>query len=165
MLKWTDIEKEAAFQDKTMHLNNSAHQEMTARKLENFNKLIQSLERAINRLESADSEMYEYVLDSVDLRFKFLIDSIWKNINLFLQEQGFIDLPIGPKEIVSFALEAKFISKAEHEALLKYLLLRNNASHIYDQPQYVLVATAAPGALALCKALLARMENKQTVIQ
>lgn len=147
-----------------MHLNNSAHQEVIARKLENFNTLIQSLERAVNRLESADQEMFEYILDSVDLRFKALIDSVLKNIDLYLQEQGFIDLPAGPKEIVNFALESKFISKAEHDALLKYLSLRNNASHIYDQPQYVLVATAAPGALALCKVLFARMENKQTVL-
>lgn len=147
-----------------MHLNNSAHQEVIARKRENFNKLIQSLERAVNRLESADQEMFEYVLDSVDLRFKALTDSIWKNIDLRLQEQGFTDIPASPKGVAAFALESKFISKAEHEALLKYLLLRNNASHIYDQPQYVLVATAAPGALALCKTLLARMENKQMVL-
>lgn len=135
-----------------------------AYKLENLNKMVKSLERAVARLDRADPEDVEYFQDSVVARFKILIESTWKNISLVLQEQGFIDLPASPKGVVSFALESKFISKAERDALLKYLSLRNNASHIYDQPQYVLVATAAPGALALCKALFTRMENKQTVL-
>ena len=126
-------------------------------KVENLNKMMKALERAINRLEHAVPEDVEYVQDSVIARFKILIESTWKHIALFLQEQGFEELPASPKGIINFAYEKNFLSLIEHDNFLKYLSLRNLASHLYDQPQYVLVVTAAPGALALIILLVARM--------
>lgn len=128
-------------------------------KLENLNKMAKALERAIKRLELSSSEDVEYIQDSVVSRFKILIESTCKNIALVLQKQDFENVPASPKGIIEFAYDAKFLSQAERDSFMKYISLRNLATHLYDQPQYVLVVSAAPDALALIKTLFARMEK------
>ena len=123
--------------------------------------MIIALKQAIDRLEDATPEYVDFVQDSVVSRFKILIESTWKDLGLFLYELGFTDIPGSPKGIVHLALEAKFISKEEHEEFLTCLNLRNLASHVYDKPQYLLAVAAAPGAFALTKKLYNRMVTKQ----
>lgn len=78
-------------------------------KLENLNKMVLALERAIQELEIARQDQVEFIQDSVVARFKILVESTWKNISLVLVLQGFSDLPASPKSLINFACEAKFI--------------------------------------------------------
>ncbi len=129
-------------------------------KLENLNKMVLSLKKAITRLKKeTDSEDIEYFQDSVAARFKILVESTWKNIKIHLEKQELIELPTSPKAVINFAKEVSFLSQQEHDQFVKYLLLRNLASHLYDQPQYILVIDVAPDALLLIQKIIARIES------
>lgn len=130
-------------------------------KLENLHKMIVALEKAVKKLEKTTKEEdLEFIQDSVVSRFKIMIESAWKDIKLYLENQGFADVPASPKGIVHFAREVHFLSQQEHDDFIKYLSLRNLASHLYDQPQYLLAVNAAPGAVILVKHVITRMEEK-----
>lgn len=134
------------------------------RKLENLNKMIAALERSIKKLDTAKEDELEFFQDSVVARFKILIESTWKNMALILHLQGFADLPASPKGIIAFAVDAKMITPHEADSFSKLLILRNLATHLYDQPQYILVVNAASGALSLVKKFYQRMLMQQTVL-
>jgi uncharacterized protein YutE (UPF0331/DUF86 family) len=127
-------------------------------KLINLNKMIVSLKKATTRLAKVtDSEDIEYFQDSVAARFKILIESTWKNIKLHLENEKFADVPASPKGVITFAKEANLLTQEEHDQFIKYLTLRNLASHMYDQPQYLLVIQAAPGAVVLIQTIIDRI--------
>lgn len=126
-------------------------------KLENLNKMIVALKQSIDALEKSSPEYLPFIQDSVVSRFKILIESTWKDLGLFLAELGFSDIPGSPKAVIHLALEAKIISQQEYEEFLKYLSLRNMASHVYDKPQYLLAVAAATDAVILTKKLYDRM--------
>lgn len=130
-------------------------------KLKNLQKMIVALQQAVNRLENSTPDDIDFIQDSVVSRFKILIESAWKDLSLFLIEQGFADVPGSPKGVIHFAFEAKIISQQEYDEFLKYLNLRNVASHLYDKPQYLLVVDAAPQACIFVKKLYDRMNTQQ----
>jgi nucleotidyltransferase substrate binding protein (TIGR01987 family) len=131
-------------------------------KLKNLHKMVIALEKSINVLEkNTDPHYTEFFQDSVVARFKILLESTWKNIKLYLEDKGFADVPGSPKDIIHLARDAQLLSTHEHDEFIKYLSLRNLASHLYDQPQYILVVNAAPQALGLFKNIIKRIENKE----
>jgi len=134
------------------------------RKLENLNKMIIALQRAIEKLNKTEQDDLEFIQDSVVARFKTLVESTWKNMSLILQQQGFSDLPASPKGIINFAVDAKLITLQESDQLLKFLTLRNLAAHLYDQPQYLLIVHASSEALIVIKQIYQRILQQQIVL-
>lgn len=100
--------------------------------------------------KNKNSQGLQFIQDSVVARFKILIESTWKDIKLYLESEEFADLPSSPKGVINFAKEVDF---------LKYLSLRNMASHIYDQPEYLPAVDAAPHAVTLVKKIISRIEQ------
>lgn len=134
--------------------------EKMIKKHENLQKMIIALEKSIKALEKHhDDAEAEFFRDSVIARFKILIESTWKNIKLILEERGFAEVPSSPKGVLHFALEAAFLTQEEHDELLKYLSLRNLASHLYDEPQYNLVVYAAKPAISIIQKIMLRMQK------
>ena len=129
-------------------------------KLENVRRMSIALDKAINKWrQTIDSEELEFIQDSVVARFKILIESTWKLIKEHLEHQGLSEIPNSPKGIIELAAESGLLSKAEQDVFIKFWALRNLATHLYDQPQYVLVVEAAPDALELIKKILTRLET------
>ena len=119
-----------------------------------------ALDKAIDRLQQVtDPEELEFIQDSVVARFKILIECTWKVIKEYLEQQGFTDIPNSPKGVIELAAESELITKLEQDVFIKFWSLRNFATHLYDQPQYILVVESAPNALELIKKIIARLET------
>jgi hypothetical protein len=67
--------------------------------------------------------------------------------------------PASPKGVILYAQRYGFLTESESILFLKCLHLRNLASHLYDQPQYVLAIHVAPEAVAMIKVLLRRLTS------
>lgn len=129
-------------------------------KLENVHRMMIALDKAIDKLQQTiDLDEREFIQDSVVARFKILIESVWKVIKEYLEQQGFTDIHNSPKGIIELAAESELITKLEQDVFIKFWSLRNFATHLYDQPQYILVVEAAPDALELIKKIIARLET------
>ena len=127
-------------------------------KEENIQKMMKALKRALDRLDkNTENEDIEFLYDSIVARFKILIESVWKHIKLSLEQQGFLDVPSSPKGVLHFAREVNFLFQNEYDKLIDYLALRNLASHLYDEPQYALVAQAVPEAYRVIKQIIGRL--------
>ncbi len=129
-------------------------------KLENVHRMMIALDKAIDKLQQTiDLDEREFIQDSVVARFKILIESVWKVIKEYLEQQGFTDIPNSPKGVIELAAESELITKLEQDVFIKFWSLRNFATHLYGQPQYILVVEAAPDALELIKKIIARLET------
>src|SRR3990167_2172574 len=78
-------------------------------KIKNLRKMLNHLERSLNRLLNSSSDDIEFFQDSVASRFKILIESTWKLLKSVLEEKGFTDVPGSPKDVIFKAKEAKLI--------------------------------------------------------
>lgn len=130
-------------------------------KIKNVEKMLSLLERSIDKLNNhSDPDDVEFVRDSVAARFKILIESSWKLIKLHLEFKG-VDISTStPKDVIIHSVEANFISEDEAAKLKSFIKLRNLASHIYDEPQYLLVVGAAPEASKLVSELITRIKQE-----
>jgi len=129
-------------------------------KLENLHKMVAALEASIDMLERVEQQHVEYLQDSVVARFKILIESTWKAMAHLFEHQGLLEVPANPRGVMTLAHRIRYISQDERDEFIGYISLRNLASHLYDQPQYILVVTVAPGALKLVKQLVERMQRE-----
>ena len=128
-------------------------------KIKNLRKMLNHLERSLNRLLNSSSDDIEFFQDSVASRFKILIESTWKLLKSVLEEKGFTDVPGSPKDVIFKAKEAKLIDEQEYNKLINCISLRNLASHLYDQPQYLLIVDIAPSAFRCIENIVNRMEK------
>lgn len=129
-------------------------------KLDNLKKMLTLLERAVDKLQNnSDSDDIEFVRDSVAARFKILIESTWKLIKLYLENKDIEIESSIPRAVIDQAFEINLLSRLETEQLISFIKLRNLASHLYDEPQYLLVIDAAPGAVNLIKNIVKRIEQ------
>ncbi len=133
-------------------------------KLINLKKMSAALKRSINKLnKETDQEYIEFLQDSVAARFKILIESTWKILKLYLEQEKFSDIPASPKGIIQICKEAGLISSEEAQKFVSFLDLRNLASHLYDQPQYLLVINAAPNALTLIEKIVEKIKPQSSI--
>lgn len=132
-------------------------------KLKNIRKMQKLLADAIEKLSAAPPHDIEFIQDSVVARFKILIESTWKIIKIYLENKEITEVTGSPKEILKSAFEFGLLNQQEYEALLSYVKLRNVASHIYDQPQYLLVVEAAKPALYVIQIIIDRLEKESKI--
>lgn len=133
-------------------------------KLANISKMVSNLNRSITELTKAPENYQEFLRDSVASRFEILIESSWKVIKLHMENLGSFDLPGSPKEILALAYQENILSKFEYEKCLSLLKLRNMASHIYSEEQYLLVIGAAPEAVKVIKDIMDRITKNMKVL-
>lgn len=95
-----------------------------------------TLKKSIDKLkkESLSKDDYQMIRDSVIQRFEYSIDTFWKFLKLYLQEQLNTTLEsVSPRAILHQALEANLLSIHEHEIAIKAMLDRNETSHSYNE--------------------------------
>ena len=130
-------------------------------KLSNIYKMIVNLDKSVKRLKrNSDKDDIEYLQDSIVARFNILVESSWKLLKLYMEEKGVSDLSGAPKDVINKALQINFLSPEEHKKFLNFISLRNMASHIYDEPGYLLVVDAAPIVVELTKTIVERVKLK-----
>ena len=128
-------------------------------KIINIEKMILNLEKSIDKLNfHSDPDDIEYVQDSVVARFKILVDYSWKSLKAYLEYKGFIELSGAPRDVLKTAKDINFLNQDQYDVLIKSLTLRNMASHVYDQKQYVLAIEMAPITLEVIKSLLVKYQ-------
>ena len=129
-------------------------------KVRNINKMLILLESALNKLNyHSDPDDIEFVRDSVAARFKILVESTWKAIKIYLETKG-LAMPGSPRDVLQEAVTSGFLSQNEFQEMLNFINLRNLASHLYDEPQYLLVIKAAPDAFKLISIIMQRINFK-----
>lgn len=100
----------------------------------------------------------EVVQDSLMMRFRFLIDSFWKFIKIYLEQVQKIELDItSPRGILHAAAEAKIISHAELEQLLIATTDRNLSSHAYEEDIAEEVASRISSHYTVIEAIFKRL--------
>ena len=128
-------------------------------KIINIEKMILNLEKSIDKLNfHSDPDDIEYVQDSVVARFKILFDYSWKSLKAYLEYKGFVELSGAPRDVLKTAKDINFLNQDQYDVLIKSLTLRNMASHVYDQKQYVLAIEMAPITLEVIKSLLVKYQ-------
>ena len=128
-------------------------------KIINIEKMVLNLEKSLDKLNHhSDPDDIEYVQDSVVARFKILVDYSCKSIKIYLDFKGLSDISGAPKDILKIAQEINFLNEKEYEILIKSICLRNMASHVYDQKQYILAIEIAPKTLEVIKNLLLKFK-------
>ena len=131
-------------------------------KIENLQKMTKLLGKALNKLNfHSDPDDIAFVRDSVAARFKILIESTWKVVKLHLEDKGISDISASPNDVIRRSEEAAFLNKEEALQFKSFIKLRNLASHIYDEPQYLLVINAAPDAFSLVTKIIKRIEQER----
>ncbi len=128
-------------------------------KIINIEKMIANLEKSINKLKfHSDPDDIEYVQDSVVARFKILVDYSWKSLKAYLEYKGFSDISGAPRDVLKIAKEINFLDEQQYNILLQSLSLRNMASHVYDQKQYILAIDMAPKTLEVIKIVILKYQ-------
>ena len=128
-------------------------------KIINIEKMVLNLEKSLHKLNHySDPDDIEYVQDSVVARFKILVDYSCKSILIYLDFKGLSDISGAPKDILKIAQEINFLNEKEYDILIKSICLRNMASHVYDQKQYILAIETAPKTLEVIKNLLLKFK-------
>jgi len=100
-------------------------------------KALQTLGNGIERYKQslANREQdSDYFRDALIQRFEYSIDTLWKFLKIYLQEQ--LQIPIefnSPKAIIEECLHANVINKTQHLVLLRCLNNRNETSHAYNE--------------------------------
>lgn len=123
--------------------------------------MLKNLTTALKALNECKKEDHiQFYQDSVVSRFKILADYTWKTVKLYLESQNIEIEFANPKEVYKVAQEANLINKKEYETLERSIYLRNMASHIYDQPKYLLAVEAAPETINVIKTLIQKFKYK-----
>jgi nucleotidyltransferase substrate binding protein (TIGR01987 family) len=99
---------------------------------------IQTLSTLKEVLDEYDAGVPEkYILpfrDSIIQRFEYSIDTFWKFLKLYLQEQLKVTIEsTAPRAIIREAANANLISEEDASTLLKCITSRNETSHTYNE--------------------------------
>jgi uncharacterized protein YutE (UPF0331/DUF86 family) len=127
-------------------------------KLENLDKMVQLLDAALERFKEASADDKIFIRDSVAARLKIMVESLWKQLKRHLEASGLADVPSSPRAVIQLGEAAGIMTTQEAQLFQRCIFLRNMASHLYDEPHYILVIETAPAALALAKELLPRIQ-------
>lgn len=95
---------------------------------------IDTLEEALQIIKDpANERLYETCRDSLIQRFEYSIDTLWKCLKVYLQEELKMSLEIiTPREVIRAAAEARLVSESEYSILLECIADRNLTSHTYQ---------------------------------
>jgi|GEM_PF-1670283 len=121
---------------------------------------LSALERVIKKFseQSVKNDDYEVFRDALIRRFKHVVGTFWKFINIYLQD--YLKVPIAiaaPRGVLRAAVEAKLISHQELNQLLDALTDRNISSHAYDEDITQQVAKRIPAHYAVIKTIFGRL--------
>lgn len=84
--------------------------------------------------QNLSEKNYRITRDSVIQRFEYSIDTFWKFLKIYLQEQLQVTLEsLSPRPILRQALEANLMSEQEYTIIIKGLINRNETSHSYNE--------------------------------
>lgn len=102
---------------------------------DNFQKSLKNLELQFNHLTTLDENqtilIQEGIKESVIQRFEICFDSLWKVLNLYLQEEiGLNDLQNGPNPTLRVANQNNLLNN-NIEQWFSYAKARNITSHEY----------------------------------
>lgn len=79
-------------------------------------------------------EIYETTRDSAIQRFEYTIDSFWKFLKIYMQNQFDLVVKIdSPRSILREALNAQVITNKEFDELIEAVADRNMTSHSYKE--------------------------------
>jgi nucleotidyltransferase substrate binding protein (TIGR01987 family) len=96
---------------------------------------LSTLKEVLNEYDTGVPEKYILVFhDSIIQRFEYSIDTFWKFLKLYLQEQLKVTLESNaPRAIIREAANVNLISEEEASILLKCITSRNETSHTYNE--------------------------------
>lgn len=96
---------------------------------------LNTLKEALEILDNPLNEpLYRTCRDSVIQRFEYSIDTFWKFLKVYLQDQIKVSFTIiTPREIFREAAEANLISRNDYNILLECIADRNLTSHTYKE--------------------------------
>ncbi len=96
---------------------------------------LSTLKEVLDEYDAGFPEKYILIFhDSIIQRFEYSIDTFWKFLKLYLQEQLKIALESNaPRAIIREAANANLISEEEASILLKCITSRNETSHTYNE--------------------------------
>ena len=100
----------------------------------NLRKALKNLEVQYENLKNLDDDtpplMKEGIAESVVQRFEICIDTVWKLLKRYMEEEGFPKVPSAPKPILRMAGKENLLSST-FEQWEKYIDARNKTSHEY----------------------------------
>jgi nucleotidyltransferase substrate binding protein (TIGR01987 family) len=98
-------------------------------------KTLKTLESAIQLLENPKyAEVYVSLRDSAIQRLEYSIDTFWKFLKIYMQDELKIDIALAsPRAILRKAVDAKIFSDDLHAILIDCLADRNLTSHSYNE--------------------------------
>jgi nucleotidyltransferase substrate binding protein (TIGR01987 family) len=129
-----------------------AHQNLTAafdklgEKIEQFEEFKSNERRKVTQLlEFMDNnDLFESLRESVIQRFEYCTDLLWKYLKKYLEAVIKAPEVNGPKPVLKAACQAKLISEADTEILLRALDSRNLTSHLYKEEVANRISTEIP---------------------
>lgn len=113
---------------------------------------LKQFQQAIIRLEEAlNAPQSDLIRDSAIQRFEFTLDLAWKTVKTFLEEKRGL-LCSSPKECLREAYRQGIIEY--NEAWLKFVDMRNETVHTYNEEIAKKIYSEFPDALAHFKELI-----------
>ena len=123
-----------------------------------INTLYESLE-VLN--DPTYQEIYKTCRDSVIQRFKYSIDTLWKFLKAYLQQDRGVLIEVSsPREIFRLAQDNKLLSQEEFEIMMKCVVARNLSSHTYREEVAEDLVKMAPSCCDIMRVIVDRIEIK-----
>jgi len=121
-------------------------------------KALTQLDSSLSKIEMDKfADLYDELRDSVIQRFEFCVDTLWKYLREYLQDQMKVKVEfVSLKNVFKACFSAKLISEDELEVLFKMVEDRNLTSHTYNKDLAEEIYKRIPKYYDLMKKILDR---------
>ncbi len=128
--------------------------------LHNTHDIIDTLYESLEIINNPTYKpIYRTCRDSVIQRFEYSIDSLWKFLKVYLQDELSVTFKvISPREVFRVASENKLISPEEFEVMLECIAARNLTSHTYKEEEAEKLVKRVPSCCDTMQTIIDRIK-------
>jgi nucleotidyltransferase substrate binding protein (TIGR01987 family) len=103
---------------------------------------------------------FKIIQDSMIKRFEYCIDSFWKFLKIYIEEEKQIAVKIpSPREVLTLSLQNNLITEAECQILINAVSDRNLTAHTYNQVLANQISNQIPLYFNVMKAIIDRLQQ------
>lgn len=139
--------------------------EKTVKKITNLNKALETLAKALSKVNNTaeDHEDYIFFRDSLIQRFEYCTDLFWKALREFIINKHGVESPASPKATVKTAFDIDIINNDQYQQLVASINDRNLTSHAYREDVAILISSHILSYYQLMKHIIDKINKSLSI--